>query len=75
MKKIIKHIIVVCLVLMTAGISYHLLTVRQDGKEIEWSDVGEGGRNTADDTKEFYDSTKVKVIEVWDEIEEGYDKK
>ena len=75
MRKLLRHIIIIGSIILISGISYHLLTLRQTGETIEWQDVGEGGRETVDVTKEIYDSTKVKVFEVWDEIEEGYDKK
>ena len=75
MRSLIKNIILFGCIILIAGTSAYLLSVRQEGKEINWETVGEGGRETIDNTKEFYDSSKVKVIEVWDEIEEGYDKK
>lgn len=75
MRKLIKNIIIIGFIILISGISYHLLTLRQTGEDIKWQDVGEGGRNTVDKTNEIYDSTKVKIIKVWDEIEKGYGKK
>ena len=73
MIKLIKKIILIVALIFATGIGYHYLSLRQEGKQMTWEEVGKATRNTVDKSKEFKDSAEVKGRQIYAEIEDGYE--
>jgi len=74
MTRLIKNAIWIVGIILIAGVSYHLLYLNQQGKDITWEEVGVGTKKTVEKTTEIYDNTSEDVDSIYNRVKDGYEK-
>ena len=73
--KLIKNIILIGVLILGSGVAYHFLSLKQEGRDFDATEVGVGTRQTVDEVKDVWSVAKEKGDSLWVEVKEGYNKK
>ena len=73
MFKRIGAILTIIIIIAVAAISFGVLEMRQEDKEVKVEDIGRISKKSFEKSKELFEVASDSAVEVYDKFKKGYD--